>query len=312
MPTGSAIGQYSGNYPDAPTVQAFLKDPTLIRDSFNDLIEKRPFIGESLFTRGYSAEGGAIKYREAAKKYVEEFEADSNEDFSIAEGTEFHNVSQTEPGEVIERVRKYAIEGWVTFEDRDRNNIGAFARLQRRMLNTMERYFDQAAFAKLRNATGPQDLTRANRWDVTSTTTIIDDILNATEMLTDFSLTGGQIYGSPELLIGRSTYTALRRNIGLQDMWETYDMQGQDPRLGGKISTLAGIPVTVSDWMYNDKAFLLERGTIGGIADEVPLTVKPLETDEGTERIVIRIKRLTVMFLTDPKALVRINNINSV
>jgi hypothetical protein len=84
-----------------------------------------------------------------------------------------------------------------------------------------------------------------------------------------------------------------------------------DLRFGGQVSSLAGIPLLVSPFMRNDMAFVMERGTIGGIADEVPLTLLPIERVARFERIYVRAKRLTVAFLTDPKAMVRIGTINS-
>lgn len=299
-------GHMSGNY-GTITVKQFLKEPTLIRDAINQLAADK-FITESLFTQGYNAQGGAIKYMQQRKKYVEEMD-DENQDFSIDEGTEFHQVYQTEPGEVIESVRKHAIEGWVTFEDESRNNLGALASLTQRMVNSMQKYFDKSALNRLAADGNVQVLNRTANWHVTTTTTILDDIMNAADMAADESLTGSESYDVDALVVSRRTYGYLRRNSSIQDLFEKGDQRS--PKFGGELANLAGIPVLVSPWMRNDMAFALQRGTIGGIADEVPLTVKPVERDEATERIYVRIKRLTVAFLTDPKALVRIQNINA-
>ncbi len=306
MPTG----HMSGNYPLQNAglgLKDYIKDPTLIRDTINDLAADK-FIGETLFTQGYNAQGGAIKYLQQADKYVEEM-SDPNQDFSIDEGAEFHQVYQREPGQVVEQVRKHAIEGWVTFEDEDRNNLGALARLTNRMVNSMQMYFDRAALNVIATNANVQILNRTARWDLTTTTTILDDIMNAADMAADQTLAGGQSYEVDAVVVSRRTYGFMRRNTGIQDLFEKGDTSS--PKFGGELAQLAGIPILVTPWMRNDHAYVLERGTIGGIADEVPLTVKPIERDEATERLIIRIKRLTVAFLTDPKALVRIQNINA-
>jgi hypothetical protein len=311
MATGLAEGHFSNQHADAPTVKRFLKEPTLIRDAINDLSADQ-FITESLFTQGYNAQGGAVKYmQEAVKKYVEEG-YDPGEDFSIAEGTEFHQVYQTEPAEVIERVKKYAIEGWITYEDEDRNQLGSLARLTKRMMNTMVKYFDSTALNMLATNSNVQTLNRTAAWTTTTTTSIIDDIMLAADMVADEALTGNESYNANTLVVSRKTYSALRRNKELQDMFDSDSgPTSQDIRFGGQISQLAGIPILMSPFMRDDMAFVLERGTIGGIADEVPLTLLPIERVARFERIYVRAKRLTVAFLTDPKALVRIQNINA-
>jgi hypothetical protein len=311
MATGAAEGHFSNQHANAPTVKQYLKEPTLIRDSINALAADQ-FITESLFTQGYNAQGGAVKYmQEAVKKYVEEG-YDPGEDFSIAEGTEFHQVYQTEPAEVVERVKKYAIEGWITYEDEDRNQLGSLARLTQRMMNTMVQYFDSTALNMLATNSNVQTLTRTARWDLTTTPSIIDDIMIAAEMLADTTLTGGESYNANTLVVSRKTYGFLRRNKEIQNMFDSDDGPAStDLRFGGQVSSLAGIPLLVSPFMRNDMAFVMERGTIGGIADEVPLTLLPIERVARFERIYVRAKRLTVAFLTDPKAMVRIGTINS-
>jgi hypothetical protein len=206
MATGAAEGHFSNQHANAPTVKQYLKEPTLIRDAINDLSADQ-FITESLFTQGYNAQGGAVKYmQDAVKKYVEEG-YDPGEDFSIAEGTEFHQVYQTEPAEVVERVKKYAIEGWITYEDEDRNQLGSLARLTTRMMNTMVKYFDSTALNMLATHTGVQTMNRTARWDTTTTTTIVDDIMLAADMLADEALTGGETYNANTLVISRKTYS---------------------------------------------------------------------------------------------------------
>jgi hypothetical protein len=310
MATGLAEGHFSNQHANAPTVKQYLKEPTLIRDSISALAADQ-FITESLFTQGYNAQGGAIKYmQEAVKKYVEEG-YDPGEDFSIAEGTEFHQVYQTEPAEVVERVKKYAIEGWITYEDEDRNQLGSLARLTQRMMNTMVQYFDSTALNMLATNSNVQLQAAGAGWYNKTNATVIDDIMQAADKLGDRTLTGGETYNANTLVMSRKTYSWLRRNVNIQAMFDSEEgPTNQDLRFGGQIASLAGIPLLVSPFMRDDMAFVLERGTIGGIADEVPLTLLPIERVARFERIYVRAKRLTVAFLTDPKALCRITGIN--
>lgn len=313
MATGTAEGHFSNQHINAPTVKQYLKEPTLIRDAINDLATDQ-FITESLFTQGYNAQGGAVKYmQEAVKKYVEEG-YDPAEDFSIAEGTEFHQVYQTEPAEVVEKVKKYALEGWITFEDEERNQLGSLARLTKRMMNTMVKYFDSTALNLLATHSSIPNQARSggagNQWSNTANTTIIDDIMIAADTVNNYQ---DADYTANTLVVSQTVYSWMRRNKALQDLFDNPNLPAaaSDLRFGGQISQLAGIPLLVSPFMRNDMAFVMERGAVGGIADEVPLTLLPIERVARFERIYVRAKRLTVAFVSDPNAMVRITGINA-
>lgn len=312
-PVGGAEGHVSSNHGPQVTVAQFLKDPTLIRDAINDLTPDL-FITESLFAGPVGAPGGAVKYRENVDKYVLEAAdiVDNSADFAIDEGSRFHQVYQEEPNEVIARTRKYGVEGWVTFEEESRNDLPVMQRLTKRITNTMAKYFDKGTLNKLANDGNIYSQARANNWYTTSTTTIVDDIMQAVDRVEDEDI-AGTVYNANTLVISKKTYNALRRNVALQSLFEDPDNKNSssDLRFGGNIANLAGLNVLVSRFMLDTTAFVLERGAIGTIADEVPLTVKPVERDEGREISIVRVKRLSVAVVTDPKAIVKITNINA-
>ncbi len=314
-PVGGAEGHVSSNHGPQVTVAQFLKDPTLIRDAINDLTPDL-FITESLFAGPVSAPGGAVKYRENVDKYVLEAAdiTDNSADFAIDEGSRFHQVYQEEPNEVIARTRKYGVEGWVTFEEESRNDLPVMQRLTKRITNTMAKYFDKAALNRLATDANIFDDAAADNWYDTASLTILDDIMAAVDRVEDEDI-AGTVYNANTLVISKKTYNALRRNKALQELWEVQSGRAatdtQDLRFGGAINRLGGVDVLTTRWMRDDMAFVLERGGIGTIADEVPLTVKPVERDEGREISIVRVKRLSVAVVTDPKAIVRISGINA-
>jgi hypothetical protein len=310
-PIGGAEGHVSSNHGPQVTVAQFLKDPTLIRDAINDLTPDL-FITESLFAGPVSAPGGAVKYRENTSKYVLEAAdiEDNSADFAIDEGSRFHQVYQEEPNEVIARTRKYGIEGWVTFEEESRNDLPVMQRLTKRITNTMAKYFDKAALNKLATDANITDvLTTTADWYSPSYTGIVDDIMEAVDLVEDESR-ANTVYNADTLVVSKKTYNMMRRNTTLQELFEKPDTNAGDLRFGGAIASLAGINILQSRWMRDDMAFVLERGGIGTVADEVPLTVKPVERDEAREISFVRVKRLSVAVVTDPKAIVRITGIN--
>jgi hypothetical protein len=294
-PIGGAEGHISSNHGPAITVTEFLKDPTIIRDAINDL-----------------SPGGAVKYRANVSKYVlESADVDDNTaDFAISEGSRFHQVYQEEPAEVLARTRKYGVEGWVTFEEESRNDLPVMQRLTKRITNTMAKYFDKAALNKLATDGNITDvLTPTADWYSPSYTGIVDDIMEAVDLVEDENV-AGTVYNANTLVVSKKTYNMMRRNVAIQELFEKPDTNAGDLRFGGAIASLAGIDILYSRWMRDDMAFVLERGGIGTIADEVPFTVKPVERDEGREISIVRAKRLSVAVLTDPKAIVRIAGIN--
>jgi hypothetical protein len=313
-PVGGAEGHISSNHGPAITVTEFLKDPTIIRDAINDLAPDT-FITETLFAGPVAAPGGAVKYRENVSKYVlEAADIDDNSaDFAISEGSRFHQVYQEEPAEVIARTRKYGVEGWVTFEEESRNDLPVMQRLTRRITNTMAKYFDKAALNKLATDVNIASLATPTNgsWWLPSYTGIVDDIMEAVDQVED-EATAGTVYNANTLVVSKRTYNMMRRNVALQELFEKPDTNAGDLRFGGAIASLAGIDILYSRWMLDDMAFVLERGGIGTIADEVPFTVKPVERDEAREINIIRAKRLSVAVLTDPKAIVRLTGLTDI
>lgn len=302
-PVNSAINQHFSNNQTTHTVSDFLKDPTMIRDVLA-VVAQRNFITESLFTPGFSAEGGAIAYHESVNQYTEEGTV-ANEDFAIAEGAEFHQVYASDVGPQIQRVKKYAIEAWITFEDERRNNLGVLPRLTTRMMNTMVKHLDTVTLNMLLTNTKIRNKTAAGAWATPTYAGLYDDILQTVGMINN-EVTAGGSYKADTLVASYNTYANIIRNTSLRDL---YIAAGRDdnPYFSGQMGSIAGLDVLWSPHMSDDFVFILNKGEIGGIADEEPLQMKPLEKDESRERYTLRAKRLTVAFLSDPGAIVRVD-----
>lgn len=302
-PINQAVNShFSGNH-TTHTVSDFLRDPTLIEESLA-VVAQRQFITESLFQGGFNAPGGAIAYHESVSQYMEEGETD-DEDFAIAEGSEFHQVYMHDVGPQVEKTQKYGIEGFITFEDERRNNLGQLARMTTRMMNTMVRALDSTVLRMLIGNSKIRPYVSAGAWHTPTYSGLYDDILASTAMVNDEKTSGG-VFQADTLVVSYNTYARMIRNVSLRDL---YIKAGKDdnPYFTNQMGSIADLDVLYSPFMTDDYAFILDKGEIGGVADEEALQMKPLEKDESRERYILRAKRLTVAFLSDPGAIVRVD-----
>ncbi len=286
------------------TVRDFIANPTMIKQAL-EIATANGFIAESLFTQGYTAAGDAVAYHVSQNKFVNE-DADNAEDFAVAEGQEPHQVYQSDTGPETARVKKYYIEGWVTYEEEELNQLGALKRLTTRMRNTMVKKLDGAAMNMLLTNSKIRNYTTGGAWATPTYTGIWDDLLNIQAMINTERLAGGD-YRADTLACSENTFNNLLRNQGIREMFKEQDRAAQAPYYTGTMGSLGALTILTTDHMSDDFVFVLDKGEIGGIADARPLTLKPIEDDQRRERYFIRMVRRTVAFLTDPGAIVRVD-----
>jgi hypothetical protein len=302
-PVNEAKNAHFSNNQTTHVVSDFLKDPTMVKQALA-VIAQRNFITESLFTQGFNAEGGAVAYHESVNQYTEEGAVD-NEDFAIAEGSEFHQVYMHDVGPQVQRVRKYGIEGWITFEDERRNNLGVIPRLTTRMMNTMVKHLDTVTLNMLMNNNKIRQFPSLGNWNTPTYAGVYDELLQTVAMINNEKTAGGQ-YQADTIVMSYNTYANLIRNVSIRDLYIAADIK-PNPYFVGQMGTIANLNVLWSPYMVDSHVFVLDKGEIGGVADEEPLQMKPIERDESRELYFLRAKRLTVAFLTDPGAIVRVD-----
>lgn len=300
------------------TVKDFIKNYTLIQDVLTVKAQNQ-FISESLFTGGYNADGGGIQFAQSSAgggtpQYMEESDDDANEDFSINEGSEFHRVHMTEVTPQRAFVRKYGIEGEITYEEERRNQLGALSRMTTRMRNTIVKHLDGIAMQMLLTSPLIRNAPSTNPWGPT-VTTIFDDLMNAQAMVEDEETSGGT-FNANTLVLNNVDYLNLMRNREVKDVKggpapENFSTSYR-PKYVDTLGEIAGLTIMRTRALAAGTALVLERGAIGGIADEVPLYMQPPERINKREVIEIRAGRTTTAFLTDPGAIVRLQGITVV
>lgn len=298
----ATTGHYSNNYP-ARTVKDFVKQPRLIERAVSKQVQQW-FIGEQLFNTNYNAQGGAVSYQESVNQFTDDHDS---EDLAIAEGSEYPMVYQSDQQQ-IERTQKFAVSGMLTFEAEEHNQLGELARLTTRMSNTVVEYFDSWIFKMLSNNSKVRSHVAPARWDVPTTTSIINDIITAVNMVEDRQ--NDEVYTANLIVMNRNLATQLVLNEAIQKMYERMPAN-ERPEFGGEIGKLAGLRIMQSPYVPAGEVYVMEKGTIGGIADEWPWKMKPLERDEARDRYILRGRRRTAAFLTDPNAIVKITGVTA-
>lgn len=293
------LNAHFSNNQTSHTVADYLKEPTIIKKTI-ELQGQKEFLSEALFTGGYNAEGGAVSYQESTYPFMEESKNEPNENFAIAEGSDFHTVYMEDVGPQVAKVRKYGIEAYVTYEDERRNQLGVLSRATTRMMNTMVKHLDGVTMTMLKNNPAIRTFATVN-WNDPTTVGIWDHVLEVQDMIEDEDAAGG-VYTPNTLVVSNRTYNRLRQN---KDIRELFGERDDNPVFKGSMEELAGMRIMKSQYVPKDTAFLLQMGEIGGIADEEALQMKPIERVERNERIYLRCKRTTIAFLTDPGAIVK-------
>ena len=119
-------------------------------------------------------------------------------------------------------------------------------------------------------------------------------------------VSAGGTYTADSLVVSNNIHAKMIRNTNLRDLFKDSPEPGRNSYFTGTMETIAGLQIMRTPYLSDDTAFVLARGEIGGIADEEPLQMKPPERNEAKEVYFLRAKRLTVPFLTDPGAIIRL------
>lgn len=302
------MAHVSKNYPTR-TVTDFVKQPKYIQRAIEKELD-RDMLALTVLNQNYTAEGGAVAYDRAPDKYTIEKE----EDLKIAEGANFPEVHM-EDQRLQAPIFKFGRKMYVTFEDEARNQTGVVSRGTVRIRNLMVRGFDKFAIAALQNDADiltTTSVTGAAGWSAAATTAeqVIEDIFRARSRVnSEAPENGGQSYNADTVVISEDSELAFYLKKDLRDALKKSD--DDNIAYTGKIGRIAGLTFLVSPYMPDTEAWVLDKGTVGGIADESidgkkGLTVKPTRRDEDRERYIIQVKRHSNVIVSDPGAMTRI------
>lgn len=274
------------------TVDAFLNNPARVQRSIEALTNER-YIADVLFSRGPAATGGAVIYDQvlASQLYLER---DVQE---IEPGSEFPILNSGEVSPLVAVARKYGGEVYLTDEQVRRNNRALLARETTRLRNTIVRKVDTVAMAVLR-AAPTRTFAASGDWSAAATD-IIADLVDAAALVDEADMG----YNVDTWFINPAQEADLLKD---KDIREALPREAATvPIATGRLGRLLGSDFVVTNRVLPGEVIGASRGTAGSISDEIPVYAKTI-ADERREVTFIHGARLTVPYVTDPKAVVRI------
>jgi hypothetical protein len=279
------------------TVNAFLKDPTLIPRRILDLTNMQ-FVADVLLRPGGSLPSGVAKFFESTPLFADDNVLDVEEYGEIPVG----RTSLGDP--LFARAVKRALAVLISREMRDRNDVNAVNTQIQQVRNSMIKAIDDAMWDSILANASVGTTAAAAAWS-SGTSKIRLDLATAMQTVTDATDGNGANLGfSPDTLV--LTTTAQTDFLSSDDVAKVFvgNVADQNPLLLGRLSrNFFGLDVYVTrSSKIAGKAFLCERGTLGFIADERPLQASPLYEQPNNESWRSNTVRSSAIALDQPKA----------
>lgn len=300
------VYQSPGISPAAPTINGreitidmLLKNPQYIESRVANLALEN-FIAPYIFAQGPALTTGVVKYDTVLKNdlYL------TRGLRTIAEKAEYPIVDAAEPAPSVAIAGKFGGQYEISYEAQRRNAIDVMDRVQVKMANDQVQKVDADAmdlFAADDNV--PEFDAAGNGWGDAVNGNIFLDIARASSTIRNQRLgyRGNLVLINPAENISIMSSEAIRAALPREN-------PATNPVLSAQINGLFGLEWIESEHVPMGTAYLLQRGAIGTIADEVPWNVRVI--DEPKRDVTIMLGgRTTVQFITDPLAAVRITGV---
>lgn len=275
------------------TVSMFLKDPTRVQRTIESLTNLR-FVADVIFGDGPAAPSGTVLYDQITDQGQIFLDRDVEE---IAPGADFPLLNALEQGPLVAIARKYGGEVFLTDEDIRRDRRDKLGRRLTQLRNTIVRKVDRLAMAAIRSAPIIQQTASAD-WS-TAGTDIVRDVAVGKNGIT-------------RLELGYQPDTALIHDDQELDLVSDKDIRDALPRerddtliRTGNVGRLMGLDWITTSQVAPGEVIILQRKIAGSISDEVPLYARAIP-EPRQERTYLHGARLPIIYVTDPKSVVRI------
>jgi hypothetical protein len=309
MPTPT---HYSQSGPRV-TVNAFIKDPLLIRARMINLFEQQ-FIMEQLLRNAGGNDAGVIQYEESTPLFTDDDAA------VVAEGGEIPLTMGQDGVPKAAFTVKTALGIQITDETKRRNRVDKLQLRMKQVRNTITRHWERRLFNALSAAVpaanvldlGPTAATSS--WWTGSAPKIRNNIIDAKLLVTeaqvpnqDQSFLG---FDPDTIVVSTRTMSAIMKDDEFAKIYSSSPIVNRSPKYTGVLEKeIYGLTWAASRFMSDDDAWLLESGTVGGWSDEVPLNTTPTREDPDRQVWRSNVYRRTAIFIDQPFAIARIKNI---
>ncbi len=294
-------------YPPSPptisagriTVEAFLRTPTRVQRAVVDLTRQR-FIADFIYTGGDAA-GGAVVYDRVLAGDL----FTTRDVQPIEPGSEFPIVDTGETVPLVAAVTKWGGASIITYEAVRRDQRDVLARQLTKLRNTVIRKVDTVAVAALNADPSVPVAPGAAAWNNTTTGDPISDLEAARSAIDDADLG----YMADTVLVNPLQRLRLMARKDIRDSLPRESTAGNPVLAGGAaLNGLLGFRWLVSNRVPAGSAYVLARGVLGSIRDELPLYSRTVDQPDQ-ERWLIMAARVTVPVITDPLAAFRLTGL---
>lgn len=311
MPTTS--GNYSGSGPRI-TVNSMIKDPLLIRARMLRMMNQQ-FIMEALLRQESPAEAGVLQYFESTPLFTDD-------DASVVgEGAEIPLTTGQDGIPKAAFTIKTGLGIEITIEMKNRNQMGRLNTRLTQVRNTIVRHWEKRLFNAL-NAAVPAGnvitLAGANSWNGgTGTISIRSNLIDAMTLVREAVVPNQGVDAflgfEPDILVASTrTMTAMMKDTDFRKAYEGSPLADRNPFYTGQMEkNVMGLDFLTSRFMNDDYVFVLESKTVGGYSDERALQVSPTYPDQDRETWRSNTVRQTAIFVDQPFAIAKIDNVKN-
>lgn len=292
------------------TVNQLIKNPVFVPNTIMKMV-KDANIADWLLRNGPTASGGSVSFEETVALYAE------TEGEIVAEFGEYPGTSASVSTPGVRSTTKRGVHFKISEEMRTRNDTGRVADEMRKVRDTLVNGRDKALInAVLANTNVQTMATGSSIWNSASTT-IISDIAAAMYMISSVPASGAEysetLNYTPDTLIIHPSYTPIFiDNDKINNIFAGSPLADQQLRYTGKLpKKFMTLDVMTSFRIPNTMAIVCQRGAMGFISTEWPLSGTPLRKDEDTDSYRSNFRYRDVMVVDNPKAVVQILGINA-
>lgn len=278
-------------------IEVFRKQPQLLRRMMTD-ISKKGFLADAVLRGGYNAVGGSVHYTRSESIYA------AGDPVSIEELAEYPITTIAGLTPIVERVKKYGFKAVISEEQVRWSALPEVDRMMTKMSNSMVRMVDGLFLNKVVNDPDIQTMAAAAAW-TTTTSSVTRDIETAKAMIRELfeGLEGDTV------IIPSAKIPALTANTTFGGAY-VGTKAPDNPLFTGQLENLWGMNIMHTPHLPgNNIALLIDRGDIGGFADETPFDIRLLPFDEDIDGYWLKARRRLATFLQEPKGVVKITGI---
>lgn len=298
------------------TVNQMINNPLAIRERLLRMMDQQ-FIMSAILRNAGNNNSGVIAYNESTPQFADD------DAFVVAEGGEIPLTTGQQGAPKAAFTVKTALGIEVTRETRDRNRMDILNMRLTQVKNTMIRHWEKRLFNALLAAVpagNVLDLTPSvavRAWNGGSAPTIRKDILDAMLLVSEATAPG---LGADDflgfipdtLVVSTRTRFAMMNDATFRTVYEQSPLASKNPYYTGQLERdVLGLNVLSSRFMNDDYAFLMQAKVVGGYSDERPLSVSPTYPDQPREVWRADTVRRTAIFIDQPLAIAKINNIKN-